>query len=71
MAHADDRLGFVVVSFNQASGEPYLEYRDLHQGFTDALVERDRLREETATTGRRERHVVAGVFEVEDGDHDR
>jgi hypothetical protein len=63
-----DRLGFVVVTFNQASGQPELDYPDLHAGITDAMCERDGKREETATTGRGERHVIAEVIEMEGND---
>lgn len=61
-----ERLGFVVVTFNQASGQPELDYPDLYDGITDAMCERDRKREDTATTGRRERHVIAEVIEMEE-----
>lgn len=60
-----DRLGFVVATFNQASGLPGLDYPDLYDGITDAICERDRKQEDTATTGRRERHVIAEVIEME------
>jgi hypothetical protein len=63
-----DRIGFVVVTYNQASGRPGLDYPDLHDGITDAMCERDRKREETAATGRGERHVIAEVTEMGDGD---
>ena len=60
-----ERLGFVVVTFNQAGGQPGLDYPDLHAGITDAMCERDRKREDTATAGRAERHVIAEVIEME------
>jgi hypothetical protein len=60
-----DRIGFVVVTYNQASGRPGLDYPDLHDGITDAMCERDLKREETATAGRGERHVIAEVTEME------
>lgn len=63
-----ERIGFVVVTYNQASGQPELDYPDLHEGITDALCERDGKREDTATTGRGERHVIAEVVEMEGTD---
>jgi len=61
----DNSLGYVVVTFNQASHQPGLPMAaDLHSDLEDAVNARDWEREETVKVGRNERHVVAEVFEV-------
>jgi hypothetical protein len=63
----DNSLGYVVVTFNQASGQPGLPVAaDLHSQLEDAVSARDWERAETARVGRRETHVVAEVFEVDE-----
>ena len=62
-----DRLGFVVVTWNQASNTPGLEYCDLHWGpgaLDDARAEQDWKATETRRIGRRERHEVAAVMSL-------
>jgi hypothetical protein len=60
-------LGYVVVSFNQASGQPGLDTgADLHASLEDAVNARDWERAETARIGRRERHVIAEVVEMDE-----
>jgi hypothetical protein len=62
-----DHLGYVVVSFNQASGWPALDTgADLHASLEDAVSARDWERAETAKIGRRERHVIAEVTEMDE-----
>ena len=66
-----DRIGFITVTYNQASGCPGLDFPDLHWGpgaLESAEAERDAKRAETAAVGRGERHIVAEVIELEDGD---
>lgn len=59
-------LGFVVVSFNQASHQPELNYSDIHPDVESAGWERDSKREATERVGRGETHVIAEVFELEE-----
>jgi hypothetical protein len=61
-----ERIGYVVVTWNQASGWPELDYSDLHAYRDDAERERDSKREQTASSGRGEMHKVAEVVELED-----
>ena len=62
-----DRLGYVVITYNQASHLPGLPMAaDLHPELEDAVHARDWERAETAKVGRRERHVIAAVFEIDD-----
>ena len=63
-----DRLGFVVATFNQASGRPELDVIGLHADLDDAVYEREAMADETAAAGRGERHVVCEVVPVEDED---
>ena len=63
-----EHLGFVVVTFNQASHQPELDYSDLHADLESAKWERDDKRVRTMQAGRRERHVVAEVVELDDSD---
>lgn len=67
MDRASDRssLGYVVVTFNQASHQPGLDPGvDLHNRLEDAIPARDTERGETARIGRREHHVIAEVSEM-------
>jgi hypothetical protein len=63
-----NRLGYVVVTFNQASGQPQLDYPDLHSTVEFAGWELKAKREETARVGRGERHVIAEVIELKSDD---
>jgi hypothetical protein len=58
------RIGFCVVTYNQASHWPEFDYPDLHAELQDAVNERDHKREETTKLARGERHVVAEVTEL-------
>lgn len=65
-----DHLGYVVVTFNQASHQPELNYSDLHPSVEMATWELEAKQEETAQVGRGERHVIAEVIELDEtGDH--
>lgn len=60
-------LGYIVATFNQASGWPGLNPgADLYADLEDAVNARDWERAETARTGRRERHVIAEVTEMDE-----
>lgn len=61
-----EHLGFIVVTLNPVSGMPELDFPDLHYSAGDARNGRDAKREETARLGRRERHVVAEVIELDE-----
>ena len=62
-------LGYVVVTFNQASHQPGLNTgADLHTELDDAVIAREWERAETAKCGRGEVHVIAEVFEMEEDD---
>jgi hypothetical protein len=64
---ADQSLGYVVVTFNQASHQPGLNPgADLYSQLEDAVSARDWERAETAKVGRGETHVIAEVFEVDE-----
>lgn len=64
---SDNSLGYVVVTFNQASHQPGLPMAaDLHSHLEDAVNARDWERTETAKVGRGEIHVIAEVFEVDE-----
>ena len=64
-----DRLGFVVVEWNQASGQPEdLSSTILHPDLADAHWERDLKVDEARENGRRERYMVCAVAEPEDED---
>lgn len=65
-----EHLGYVVVTYNQASHQPGLPTgADLYADFQDAVNARDWEQAETAKVGRGERHVIAEVIEL-DGDDD-
>lgn len=62
-----DHLGYVVITFNQASRQPDLNPgASLHSDLEDAVNARDWERAETARTGRQERHVIAEVTEMDE-----
>src|ERR1035437_5508784 len=65
-----ERLGYVVVCFNQASGQDLASGDVLYDDAADAMGCRDDERERTALAGRRDRHVVAEVIEL-DGEADQ
>jgi hypothetical protein len=60
-----DRLGYIVVTYNQASGWPQLDYPDLHQDLETAHAELEWKQQETAKIGRRETHEVCVVLPLE------
>ena len=62
-----DALGYVVVTWNQASGRPDLETCGMYSDIDDADAERDALTSETQSAGRGERHEVCAVVPLEDG----
>lgn len=58
-------IGYVVVTYNQASGQPEVEGFDIYASAQQARRRRD---DETANTrelGRRERRAVAELIEVD------
>jgi hypothetical protein len=63
-----DRLGYVVVTWNQASHMPGLEYSDLHADLESARWDREDKQRRTAEVGRRETHAIAEVVELEEDD---
>jgi hypothetical protein len=63
-----DRLGFVVVTYNQASRQPELDYSDIHADIGTARDEQAAKREATARVGRGETHELAELIELEDDD---
>lgn len=65
---AADPLGFVTATFLRASGRPYMETCGMYPDRESAEAERAGLEAATAAEGTGERHVVAAVMELEDGD---
>lgn len=65
-----ERIGYVVITYNQTGGQPDLASYGLYDDMDDAKAERDSQEIATKAAGRRERHVVAEVIELdgEDGD---
>lgn len=59
-------LGFVVVAWNQASGQPDIDTLGMHDDRETAELERDSRRERTREIGRRERHEVCAVISLEE-----
>jgi hypothetical protein len=60
---------YVVLTYNQASHCPELDYSDVHWGpgaLDSARAERDDKAARTAEVGRGERHVIAEVTELEE-----
>lgn len=64
------RLGYVVVTWNQASGQPSIDDGDIYDRLDEVEGALDDCREEAARVGRRERHTIAVLVEPEglDGD---
>ena len=61
-------IGFIVIEFNQASGQPAIPgFSDVHGSRRDAEEFADKLRSETAAIGRRERYVVVELSIEDDG----
>jgi hypothetical protein len=58
-------LGFVVVTWNQASGQPDIDAPGLDDRDT-AFIERDERRAQTKAVGRGELHEVAAVVRLEE-----
>jgi len=67
-------VGFVVVEYNQASGQPDLRRVgvELHFNLVDAEAEREHLRSNTAFVGRRETYAIAEVviIDIDEKDFD-
>jgi hypothetical protein len=61
-----DSIGYIVVTYNQASHQPGLDFPDLHADLESARDEQASKKQETYCLGRRERHVVAEVIELDD-----
>jgi len=60
-------LGYVVVEFNQASGQPELSpFSYLTNDREEALERLEVLKAENRKAGRRERYIVAEVFEEDE-----
>ncbi len=59
---------YVVLTYNQASGQPDLADYGLYDDLETAQAVRDDQRTQTAAVGRGERHVVAEVVPMEDDD---
>ena len=57
-------IGYVVIEFNQASGQP-ITRGDIYPDLEDAEDVMDQCRAETAAIGRRERYAVA-TLTIED-----
>jgi hypothetical protein len=58
----NERLGYVVIVYNQASRQPDLvQFADLHWDLEGAVAERDYEREQTASVGRGETYDIAEV----------
>lgn len=55
---------YVILEFNQASGQPRLAFDDIYDEFGDAVQDATGLLSETRKVGRRERYAVARI-EVE------
>lgn len=55
-------LGFVVVTWNQASGQPGIDTAGMHDDIETAIADRDSRRAETKDLSRGEQHEVATVI---------
>lgn len=63
-----ERVGFIVVEYNQASGRPGLPFgADIYDSQDLAEQAARDEREDVLAAGRRERYVVCEVVELEDG----
>lgn len=61
-------IGFIVIEFNQASGQPSIpSFSDVHGNRREAEEFADKLRAETTAAGRRERYVVVEMTIEDDG----
>ncbi len=65
---------YVVIEFNQASGQPRLAFDDVYDNYGDAVQDAHGLVDETRKVGRRERYAVARIdieweSDVEVGGH--
>lgn len=64
-----DRLGYVVIEYNQASRIPGLNpYGDLYDEIDGAREERRDLEQTARESGRRETYRIAEVTLIEDGE---
>lgn len=52
---------YVVLEFNQASGQPRLAFDDVYDSYGDAVQDATGLLWETQKVGRRERYAVARI----------
>jgi hypothetical protein len=59
-------IGYIVVEFNQASGQPAI-WGDMYEDREDVADLAQQCRDETAETGRRERYAV-GTVTIEEED---
>jgi hypothetical protein len=64
MAMAGECAGYLVATYDQASGWAGVDQSGLWRDLGDAIAERDALAAETARSGRGERHVVCEVVPV-------
>lgn len=55
------REQYVVLEFNQASGQPRLAFDDVYDSFSNAEEDARSLLAETQKVGRRERYAVASI----------
>jgi hypothetical protein len=60
-------IGYIVVEFNQASGQPAI-WGDMYDDREDVADLAQQCRDETAGTGRKERYAVGTVTIDEDED---
>jgi hypothetical protein len=61
-------IGYVVVTWNQASYEPEIDPAGLYDTIEAAKHDVARLAAYTAKVGRRERHTIAQVVELDEED---
>lgn len=59
-------LGYVIVDWNQASGRPDVDTAGLYTTREDAAADAAHRQAETDRIGRRERHTVAAVIEIDE-----
>lgn len=52
---------YVVIEYNQASGQPRIVNDDVYDSFGDAMQDAQHQLEETRKVGRRERYAVASL----------
>lgn len=59
---SERNIGYVVVEFNQASGQPgFLDFPHIHNNHEDAAEEAARMQRSNRQDGRRERYAVGTV----------